>query len=171
MRKTVRGTGTGVRVGGAAAHSDRVVGLAHGEPAYRILVIDDERHNRALLERLLQNAGFHVRVAGDGEQGVQVFRLWRPHFIWMDLRMPVLDGVQATRHIRALAGGQDVKIAAVTASVFAGQRSEILAAGLDDLVCKPYRPADVFDCMARHLGVRYRFREVARGSSRELSAT
>jgi signal transduction histidine kinase/DNA-binding NarL/FixJ family response regulator len=155
---------------GRAAHSDRVIGLAHGEPAYRILVIDDERHNRALLERLLQNAGFHVRVAGDGEQGVQVFRLWRPHFIWMDLRMPVLDGIQATRHIRALAGGQDVKIAAVTASSFAGQRSEILAAGLDDLVCKPYRPADVFDCMARHLGVRYRFREVARGSSHELSA-
>ena len=71
--------------------------------------------------------------------------------------MPVLDGVQATRQIRALDGGRSVKIVAVTASVFAGQRSEILEDGLDDFVCKPYRSNDVFHCMARHLGVRYRF--------------
>jgi DNA-binding response OmpR family regulator len=74
----------------------------------------------------------------------------------MDLRMPRLDGIEATRHIRALEGGREVKIAAVTASVFAGQRSEVLAAGLDDFVRKPFHPGDIFDCMARHLGVRYR---------------
>jgi CheY-like chemotaxis protein len=144
---------------------ERVIGVAPGQPEYRILVIDDEGQNRALLQRLLQNAGFQVRVAVDGEQGIEMFRHWEPHFIWMDLRMPVLDGVQATRRIRAMAGGREVKIAAVTASVFVGERSEILAAGMDDLVCKPYRPADVFDCMARHLGVSYRVREVVRGSS------
>jgi signal transduction histidine kinase/DNA-binding response OmpR family regulator len=139
------------------AGGERVIGLEAGEPEYRILVVDDERENRSVMERLLQNAGFQVRVGGDGAQAVAIFRAWQPHFIWMDLRMPVMDGVQATRQIRALEGGRSVKIVAVTASVFASQRSELLEDGLDDFVCKPYRASDVFQCMARHLGVRYRF--------------
>ena len=85
--------------------------------------------NRSVMERLLQNAGFQVRVAGDGAQAVAIFRAWRPHFIWMDLRMPVHGRSQATRQIRALDGGRSVKIVAVTASVFASQRSEILEDG------------------------------------------
>ncbi len=139
------------------AGGERVIGLETGEPEYRILVVDDERENRSVMERLLQNVGFQVRVAGDGEQAVAIFRAWEPHFIWMDLRMPRMDGVQATRQIRSLDGGRSVKIVAVTASVFASQRSELLEDGLDDFVCKPYRASDVFHCMARHLGVRYRF--------------
>ena len=127
-----------------------------GEPEHRILIVEDDGENRLLLERLLQNAGFQVRVAGDGEQGVELSRTWRPHFVWMDLRMPGMGGVEAARQIRALEGGRDVKIVAVSASVFASERSGVLAAGLDDFVGKPYRPGEIFDCMARHLGVRYR---------------
>jgi CheY-like chemotaxis protein len=82
----------------------------------------------------------------------------------MDRRMPLMDGVEATRRIRAL-GGPNVKIVAVTASVFADQREELLTAGLDDFVRKPYRPEEVFDCMARHLGVRYVYREAATASA------
>jgi CheY-like chemotaxis protein len=74
----------------------------------------------------------------------------------MDLRMPVMNGVVATRRIRALEGGREVKIAAVTASGFSSERGEVLAAGLDDYVRKPYRPQEIFECMARHLGLRYR---------------
>jgi signal transduction histidine kinase/ligand-binding sensor domain-containing protein/DNA-binding response OmpR family regulator len=139
----------------------RIIGLEPGQPEYRVLVVEDEQGNSMVLERILESAGFLVRVAADGAQGVEVFQTWRPHFIWMDHRMPVMDGVEATRRIRALEGGRDVKIAAVTASVFADQRSQILAAGMDDLVTKPYRPGEVFDCMARHLRVRYRRRETA----------
>ncbi|HUK18825.1 MAG TPA: two-component regulator propeller domain-containing protein [Bryobacteraceae bacterium] len=139
----------------------RIIGLEPGEPEYRILVVDDERENRLMLERLLAGAGFHVRVAENGAQGVELFQTWRPHFIWMDLRMPVLDGVTATRQIRALEGGREVKIAAITASVFEDQRSEVLAAGLDDFVGKPYWPSEIFDCVGRHLGVRYRQGEAA----------
>ena len=69
--------------------------------------------------------------------------------------MPVMDGVDATRRIRACEGGRDVKIAAVTASGYASKRREILAEGLDDYARKPYRPTEIFECMARHLGVRY----------------
>ena len=70
--------------------------------------------------------------------------------------MPVMDGIEATRRIRALEGGRDVKIAAVTASGYVSRWSDVLAAGLDDYVAKPYRPDEIFECMERHLGVRYR---------------
>jgi CheY-like chemotaxis protein len=92
-----------------------------------------------------------VQVAGDGAQAVEAFQSWRPHFIWMDLRMPGMDGAEAVRRIRALEGGKDVKISAVTAS-----EPTHSAMGMDDVVHKPYRVSEIFDCMARHLGVRYR---------------
>jgi len=84
-----------------------------------------------------------------------MFQTFRPHFIWMDRRMPVMDGLEATQRIRALEGGKEVKIAAVTASAFADQRKEMLAAGMDDFVRKPYRPAEIFECMERQLGVHF----------------
>jgi CheY-like chemotaxis protein len=108
------------------------------------------------LERLLREAGFQVRLTGNGEQGVEAFREWRPQFVWMDLRMPVMDGLEAARLIRDLEGGRDVKIAAVTASGYDSKRSDVLAAGFDDYLRKPYRPDEIFESMERHLGVRYR---------------
>jgi len=125
--------------------------LEAGQPEYRILVVDDAVENRQLLERLLLKAGFQVRVAEDGAQAAEAFRSWRPHFIWMDLRMPEVDGTEATRRIRTMDGGREVKIAAVTASA-----NTHVAAGMDDLVHKPYRPNEIFHCMARHLGIHYR---------------
>jgi len=138
-----------------------VIALAEGQPEYRVLIVEDQQENWMVLERLLKDAGFRVRVAENGAQGVKEFREWRPQFIWMDLRMPVMDGIEATRRIRACEGGREVKIAAVTASGYAGERREILAEGLDDYVRKPYRPAEIFECLARHLGVRYETSEAA----------
>jgi signal transduction histidine kinase/CheY-like chemotaxis protein len=145
---------------------ERVTGLAEGQPEYRILIVEDQEENRIVLKRLLANAGFRVRLAENGAQGVREFREWRPQFIWMDLRMPVMDGVEATRLIRASEGGREVKIAAVTASGYVSERSQILAGGMDDYVRKPYRPAEIFECMARHLGVRY---QVGEGAARSDS--
>jgi signal transduction histidine kinase/CheY-like chemotaxis protein len=139
-----------------------VVGLAPGQPECRVLVVEDNRENWLLLQRLLLDGGFQVRVAEDGAQAVEMFQIWRPHFIWMDLRLPVMGGLEATREIRALEGGREVRIAALTASAFVHQRDEVLAAGMDDFLRKPYRRADIFDCMARHLGVRYLYEEASR---------
>jgi signal transduction histidine kinase/ligand-binding sensor domain-containing protein/CheY-like chemotaxis protein len=147
----------------------RVLGLEPGQPEYRILVVEDEPQNWMVLERLLRNAGFQVRVAENGEAGVEGFREWRPQFIWMDLRMPVMNGIEAVQRIRSLDGGRDVKIAAVSASGLDSQRAEVLAAGLDDYVRKPYRPDEIFDCMARHLGVHYRRAAARHQPSREQS--
>jgi CheY-like chemotaxis protein len=134
---------------------EHVIGLDPDQPDYRILIVEDQRENWLVLERLLTAAGFQVRVAEDGALAVETFEAWRPHFIWMDLRMPVLSGWDAAERIRQIEGGREVKIVAVTASVFASQREEVLASGFDDLLRKPYRPEEVFDCMSRHLGVGY----------------
>src|SRR5205085_11317135 len=85
-----------------------VVGLAPGQPEYRVLLVEDRRENWQLLQRLLEDAGFQVQVAGDGLQGVEMFRSWRPHFVWMDIRLPVLGGLEATAKMRGLDGGQEV---------------------------------------------------------------
>jgi signal transduction histidine kinase/FixJ family two-component response regulator len=133
----------------------RVTGLVPGQADYRILIVEDQRENQLLLQRLLEDAGFTVKVAINGAEGIELFQSFQPHFIWMDRRMPVMDGLEATQRIRSLAGGKGVKIAAVTASAFADQREEMLVAGLDDFVRKPYRPAEIFDCMTRQLGVHF----------------
>ena len=138
--------------------TEQVLGLEPGQRDYRILIVEDRRENWLLLQRLLQTAGFQARVAEDGAQAVESFKIWRPHFIWMDVRLPVMNGREAARRIRDLDGGRGVKIVAVTASAFAPQREEVLAADFDDFLRKPYRPREIFDCMARHLGVRYMYR-------------
>jgi len=132
-----------------------VVGLADGQPEYRILIVEDQLENQLLLAKLMESVGFLVKVAENGEQGVQFFQSWHPHLIWMDRRMPVMDGLEATRMIRSLPGGQAVKIVAVTASAFIEQRAESLDAGMDDFVRKPYRFNEIYGCLSKQLGVRY----------------
>jgi len=139
----------------AKTEMPRITGIAPGQPDYRVLIIEDQPEDRLVLRRLLEEVGFRVRVAETGESGVEIFQAWRPHFIWMDRRLPLMDGLEATRRIRSLDGGRDVRIVGVSASVFASERDEMLAAGLDDFVRKPYLPNEILDCMMRLLGVRY----------------
>ena len=137
----------------------RFVRLVPGQPEYRILIVEDQMENWMLLRELLERSGFHVRLAGNGMEGIEAFQSWQPHFIWMDWRMPVMDGMEATRRIRALEGGSSVKIAAISASVFKGEREQVLAAGADDFVSKPIRFEDIYDCLERHLGARFNHEE------------
>ena len=134
-----------------------IVGLAPGQPEYRILIVEDQLESQLLLAKLMKNAGFQVQVAENGEQGVQLFRDWRPHLIWMDRRMPVMDGLEAAQRIRELPGGKEVKIVAVTASAFTEQRDEMLNAGMDEFVRKPYRFNEIYECLTRQLGVQYAY--------------
>ncbi|MGZ5052426.1 MAG: MASE3 domain-containing protein [Methylobacter sp.] len=138
-----------------------VIGLEPGQPEYRILIVEDKLENQLLLSKLMEDVGFRVQVAENGEQGVELFQSWQPHLIWMDRRMPLMDGLEATRRIRRLPGGKDVKIIAVTASAFIEQRSESYDAGMDDFIRKPYRFSEVYECLAKHLGVRYLYASMA----------
>jgi hemerythrin-like metal-binding protein len=130
-----------------------VIGLADGQDTVRILVVDDEDDNRNLLARLLESVGFIVNVAKDGKEAVERFESWAPHFIWMDRRMPVMDGNEATKHIRALPGGTRVKIAAVTATI--SQRGDVDSSDFDAIVYKPFQAQQIFGCMEKLLGIRY----------------
>jgi signal transduction histidine kinase/CheY-like chemotaxis protein len=133
----------------------RVTGVAPGQRIYRVLIAEDQRENLLLLERLMGNIGVATKHAENGEECVRIFNDWLPDLIWMDWRMPVMDGVEATRRIRNLPGGEKVKIVAVTASAFEEQHQYIIEAGVDDLVRKPYRADEIYDCMARQLNVKF----------------
>ncbi|MDD1621382.1 MAG: ATP-binding protein, partial [Methylococcaceae bacterium] len=138
----------------------RVMGLQAGQAPVRILVAEDAADSRDLIIRLLESVGFEVRAVENGEQAVDSFKTWHPHFIWMDIRMPVMDGFQATRQIRALPGGDSVKIVALTASVFQERLGDILDAGCDDILSKPFEEDHLFRLMGQLLNLQYRYAEV-----------
>jgi two-component system sensor histidine kinase/response regulator len=143
----------------------KVLHLAPNQPIYRILVVDDRPENRDLIAQLLNRVGFQTNSANNGQEAIEQWQRWQPHLIWMDMRMPVMDGYEATRRIRAAETEanlhQQCKIIALTASAFDEQQSSILAAGCDDLVCKPFRESTIFDKLTTHLGVEFLYAEPA----------
>ncbi len=139
----------------------RVVRLASGQPRYRILVAEDNADNQRLIATLLQRVGFQVRVVGNGREAVKAFKTWHPHLIWMDMRMPVMDGYEASRRIKAMSGNGKILIAALTASAFEEDREAVLAAGCDAFVRKPLKEEELFTVMGDLLGVQYVFEEEA----------
>ncbi len=132
-----------------------VKGLAPDQPQWRLLVVDDVAENRLLLESILTQAGFQVESANNGQEAVDKFLQWQPHLIWMDMRMPVLDGYQATAKIRQLESGSRVKIIAVSANVFKEQHDEMIKAGCDAVIRKPFQAAEVFAALSQYLGVKF----------------
>jgi CheY-like chemotaxis protein len=138
-----------------------VLSLKPGQTKCRVLVADDVEDNRELLVQILEPVGFEVRLACDGEQAVNEFKSWRPHLILMDVRMPVMDGREAIRRIRAAAQGEAITIIAVTASAMDENRQELLAIGADDFIGKPFQEADLFRKIQTHLGVEFLYVEKA----------
>ena len=168
----------------ASADRGRVVGLADGEPPRRLLVVDDLAENRAVLHELLEPFGFELRHAANGAEALDAWADWRPDLIFMDVRMPVMDGYEATREIRRreVARGpwsvireeessghspepsstdhgprttDHCRIVGLTASAFEHDREAILAAGCDDFVAKPFRDSEIFERLRELLGVRF----------------
>ncbi|MDY6936077.1 MAG: ATP-binding protein [Cyanobacteriota bacterium] len=146
-----------------------VVGLEPGQPDYRILVVDDAIENRLWLVRILESVGFSVSEATNGLEAIEVWETQRPHFIWMDLRMPVMNGFEATRQIRSRerqvrdrtqegtidSSSSPTAIVGLTASAFTQNRESIVAAGCNDYLPKPFCEEAIWQKMAQHLGVCY----------------
>jgi signal transduction histidine kinase/ligand-binding sensor domain-containing protein/CheY-like chemotaxis protein len=145
----------------------RVISLAADEPECRILIVEDEADNRLLLRSLLETVGFSVREAVNGEEAIQQFKDWQPQLIWMDMRMPVMDGYEATRHIRQLPDGKQVKILALTASVYKEHEQRILAVGCEAVLHKPYKEAKILNAMSEHLGINYIYEEASETLSKQ----
>ena len=103
----------------------------------RILIVEDNEMNRDMLSRRLARKGYDVQLAVDGGEGVARARATRPDLILMDMSLPVLDGWDATRQIKAAPETGTIPIIALTAHAMAGDREQALAAGCDDYDTKP----------------------------------
>ncbi|MBF0477710.1 MAG: response regulator, partial [Deltaproteobacteria bacterium] len=133
----------------------RITGLAEGQPRFRLLIVEDQPEGRLLLTRLMSPLGFELREAVNGQAAVTLFEQWHPDLIWMDIRMPVMDGLEATRRIKATEAGGRTKVIALTAHALEEERLDILAVGCDDFIRKPYRETEIFDALVKHLGVHF----------------
>ena len=138
----------------------RIIALEPNQPRYRILIVDDKPVNRQLLVRLLSPFGFELLEASNGREAVDNWEQWQPHLIWMDMRMPVMDGFEATQTIKTTTAGQATAIVAVTASVLEEERAVVVSAGCDDFLRKPFREEDIFNLMEKHLGLRYVYEDL-----------
>lgn len=134
---------------------NRPIALAQDQPQYRILIIEDHEESRIVLSKLLEIVGFKVHAVGDGEKGISAVSIFQPDLVLMDIRLPVVDGLTATKIIKSTEEGRNIPIIALTAHAFERERLEILAAGCDDLIRKPYDETELFAMLVRYLGVEF----------------
>lgn len=140
--------------------SDRpIISLAPNQHQRRILIVDDQEENRLLLVKLLVELGFEVREASNGQEAVQIWQEWQPDLTWMDIRMPILDGYEATKKIRAMETEPTSIIIALTAQASQSDRTLALAAGCNDYISKPFREETLFGKMKEYLGLEYIYAE------------
>lgn len=144
------------------------IAIAPGEPLYRILLVDDVPENCQLLRQLLQPLGFEVQEADSGAAAIDLWETWRPDLIFMDIKMPEMDGCEATRQIRcreqapsfqSLDAAISTPIVALTADAFGQEHQEMLAAGCDDFLYKPFVAQDLLEKIAQWLGLSYIYAE------------
>jgi len=128
----------------------------------KALIADDNEVNRNVLSQMLSNLGIEVIEVENGQQAVQMFREQKPDVVFMDIRMPVMDGLEAAQQILAEFGKDKFKLVAISASTLKHERQTYFDAGFDDFISKPFRFEKVCECLATHLGV-----EFERGESEE----
>ena len=148
-----------------SAVAKKVVGIVPGQSAedgnpFRLLVVEDVKASRDLLVELLRPFGFDVREASNGGEAVAVWEKWRPHLIFMDQRMPIMGGLDATRIIKDAPDGAGTVIVMATASAFEEDRKAALAHGCDDFISKPVNENQVFSVLHRHLGLQFIYQSV-----------
>jgi two-component system cell cycle response regulator DivK len=106
----------------------------------RILVVEDQEDNRQILRDLLTNAGFDMVAAENGEEAIASAQASRPDLILMDIQLPILDGYEATRRIKADPHLKSIPIIVVTSYALSGDEEKARLAGCDDYVAKPFSP-------------------------------
>jgi len=134
---------------------DEIETLAPQQRGRRILIADDNADGCALLESLLKPLGFEIAIVGDGAQALAMVDVWQPDLIFMDWRMPMLDGLSATRRIRARKDAPQPRIVMLTASAFAEEREEALQAGADEFMRKPVEQDQLYAVLEQQLGVQF----------------
>ncbi|HEY9702712.1 MAG TPA: response regulator, partial [Allocoleopsis sp.] len=152
-----------VKLGQETSHHQlnkkQVLALAPGQSTYRIITVDDKPINRQLLIKLLAPLGFEIKEASNGKEAIAIWEEWQPHLIFMDMRMPIMDGYEATKYIKSTTKGNATAIIALTASVLEEEKAIVLSAGCDDFLRKPFKESMIFDRLNKHLGVKYIYAE------------
>jgi two-component system sensor histidine kinase/response regulator len=138
------------------ANTVRTLDLSSSRSKPKILAVEDHATNRLLLVKMLTDMGFEVQEAENGKVAIERWRSWQPDLILMDMRMPVMDGYTATQSIKESPEGQGTIIIALTASAFEEQRQQILNAGCDDFIRKPFQAETLLETIARYLKVELR---------------
>ncbi|PZV14761.1 MAG: hypothetical protein DCF20_12315 [Pseudanabaena sp.] len=139
---------------------NRVIGIETNQ-VYRILIAEDMRLNRQLLTRILMPLGFEVREVSNGQEAIAAWQDWSPHLIWMDIRMPILNGKEAASTIREIESiknisqSQKVRIIALTASLIDLREEDLFIHGFDGFLAKPFTEDKVFARMSEHLNLKY----------------
>jgi len=147
-----------------------VIGLVPNQIQRRILVVDDQKENRLLLVKLLVELGFAVREASNGQEAVEIWQEWQPDLTWMDIRMPILDGYEATKQIRSMENEPNSIIIALTAQASQSDRTLALAAGCNDYISKPFREETLFGKMREYLGLEYIYAEPKATASQQMDS-
>jgi PAS domain S-box-containing protein len=133
----------------------KIIGITGEKPTYRILIVDDEQDNRLILTSLMEGIGCEVQKAKNGQEALNIWESWEPHLIWMDLRMPIIDGYEATHRIKTDPRGNDTKIIILTATAFSQDEKEIMKTQCDDFLIKPIKHHDLFNLMRKHLNITF----------------
>ena len=146
-----------------ADHAATWMQVEHLAAGYQVkaLVADDVKENRDILCSMLTEIGVEVGTAEDGAQALQRVETFRPDLVFMDIRMPGMDGLEALRQLRERGLLDPMKVVAISASVLAHERRDFLAAGFADFLAKPFRFEQVCACLAEHLGVEYQYSPAA----------
>jgi CheY-like chemotaxis protein len=133
----------------------RVVGIDKKQDEYRVLVADDKEENLQVVVRLLNMVGFETKEAVNGIDAISKFEEWNPHLVLMDMRMPVMDGYEATRRIKLTEKGKHTPIIALTASSFQDEQKKSFALGMQGHIRKPFRENELFSAIGNVLGIKY----------------
>ena len=132
--------------------------LAPGQDPPHILVVDDREENRDLLRRILEEAGMIPLLATDGMAALQTVRENRPDLVFLDIRMPGMDGFQVLHEIREQETAESsprLPVVALTASVLDNERDAVMAKGFDEYIRKPFQVWEITDCISHFLGLRF----------------
>ncbi|MEI6430504.1 MAG: response regulator, partial [Pseudanabaena sp. ELA607] len=114
----------------------------------------------AILVKLLSPFGFEVKEASNGQEAIAIWDEWEPHLIFMDMRMPVMDGYEATKHIKSTTKGNATAVIALTASVLEEEKAIVLSAGCDDFLRKPFKEQVIFEALTKYLGVQFIYEQL-----------
>jgi PAS domain S-box-containing protein len=139
--------------------SKRVAGIENGTGKYKILIVDNTPENLKVVVNLLKLVGFDTNEAVNGKDAIARFKDWSPDLILMDLRMPVMDGYEATRRIKLTKRGKDTPIIALTASAFEEGERKTMTLGFQGYVRKPFRESELFATIGKTLGLEYKYED------------